>query len=123
MEARRQFSASPAGVRASRRWAAACCVRWGCDAAAPAVALVVDELVANAIEHAHSEPSVSLERRDDTIRGQVHDDGSGTVTVWPPSVDLERQGAWGLLVVQQLTDAWSVFYDQQGKTVYFRIPV
>ena len=98
-------------------------MRWGCESAAASVALVVDELVTNAIEHAGGEPCVSLERQDDTIRGAVHDEGSGTLTMWPPSVDLERQGAWGLLVVQQLTDSWSVLYDEDGKTVYFMVPV
>ena len=80
------------------------------------MALVVDELATNAMEHAQTDHAVSIELRHDAIHGAVHDQGAGTLTVWPPSVDLDRQGGWGLLVVQQLTSSWSVEYHEHGKT-------
>jgi anti-sigma regulatory factor (Ser/Thr protein kinase) len=87
------------------------------------VALVVDELATNAMEHAGSDHAVSIEFRQDAIHGAVHDGGAGTLTVWPPSVDLDREGGWGLLVVQQLTASWWVEYHEHGKTVGFTIAV
>ena len=87
------------------------------------MALVVDELATNAMEHAGSDHAVSIEFRQDAIHGAVHDGGAGTLTVWPPSVDLDREGGWGLLVVQQLTASWWVEYHEHGKTVGFTIAV
>jgi anti-sigma regulatory factor (Ser/Thr protein kinase) len=122
MDAHRTFPATAEGVRESRIWAKACCDRWGCAAAADAVALVVDELAANAIVHGGTAPSVSMALGEGAVLGAVHDDGPGVLDLQPTVLDVERIGGWGLLVVQQLTESWSVDYDATGKTVHFRVP-
>lgn len=122
MDEHRTFPATPEGVRESRLWAKACCDRWGCPGAADAVALVVDELAANAIFHGGTAPSVSMALGEGAVLGAVHDDGSGTPALRTATADPGSVGGWGLLVVQQLTESWSVDYDDPGKTVRFRVP-
>lgn len=124
MDQHRSFPPTAAGVRESRLWAKACCDQWGCTSAGDVVALVVDELAANAIFHGGSAPSVSIGLGEGAVVGSVHDDGPGTLALQPAAAepDPDRMGGWGLLVVQQLTESWSVDYDDLGKTVHFRIP-
>jgi serine/threonine-protein kinase RsbW len=121
MDQHRTFPATAEGVRESRLWAKACCDQWGCAGAADAVALVVDELAANAIFHGGTAPSVCIALDDGAVLGAVHDDGSGTLALHPSAPDSGTVGGWGLLVVQQLTESWSVDYDSRGKTVHFRV--
>jgi len=70
--------------------------------------LIVNELVANALQHAFppdreitagDKISISLKRREDTVELMVCDNGTGL----PPDVDLENTGSLGMQLVLMLT--------------------
>ena len=88
-----------------------------------AIALVVSELVTNAVRHARTEITVKVARRADRVEIEVTDQGGGQVTLQapPPSVAHGR----GLQLVQTLTRRWGVIPagSGSGKTVWCTVPL
>lgn len=91
------------------------------------VALIVSELVTNSVIHAKVGPdrtlTVELMRLDDRVRINVIDPGSRLEPrILPP--DPERQGGLGLVVVDELSEAWGVGPDGTvGTSVWCDIPL
>jgi anti-sigma regulatory factor (Ser/Thr protein kinase) len=89
------------------------------DLAADA-ALLVSELVTNAVLHAGGPITVSAAYVDRTLRVEVHD------TDKPPLPDLHKPSSAdktgrGLHLVGLLADRWAVTPTRNGKTVWFEI--
>jgi anti-sigma regulatory factor (Ser/Thr protein kinase) len=82
---------------------------------------VVTELVNNAVAHGPQKPiTVALAVEDETIRGEVTDQGNPTAAL-PRRRTAARQGPLGLRVVDQLTARWGV---AAGSThVWFELPI
>lgn len=78
--------------------------------AADAVLLLVSELVTNAILHggATAADALSLELSvlPDAIRVEVHDPGGGDVV--SGAADPDREGGWGLVLLDSIADRWGV---------------
>ena len=83
------------------------------------VALMVSELASNAVRHAESAFTVSVERTDAFIRISVTDDGPGWPTPRRPGPQ-EFSGR-GLLLVEQLADDWGIDHRSTGKSVWARL--
>ena len=82
-------------------------------------ALVVSELVANAIEHAESECQLAVTRVDEGVRIEVRDSGEGTPEPRPVSVTAED--GRGLLIIAALSSAWGIDDADHGKTVWVEL--
>jgi anti-sigma regulatory factor (Ser/Thr protein kinase) len=82
---------------------------------------VVTELVNNAVEHGPRRPvMVTLVTGDETIRGEVADQGNPAATI-PEIREATEKGGRGLEVVDKLTSQWAVY---EGSThVWFEMPV
>jgi anti-sigma regulatory factor (Ser/Thr protein kinase) len=82
---------------------------------------VVTELVNNAVEHGPRRPlMVTLVTSDDTIRGEVADQGNPAAAI-PEIREATEKGGRGLEVVDKLTSRWAVY---EGSThVWFEMPV
>ena len=82
---------------------------------------VVTELVNNAVEHGPRRPvMVTLVTGDETIRGEVADQGNPATAI-PEIRDATEKGGRGLEVVDKLTSQWAV---HEGSThVWFELPV
>jgi anti-sigma regulatory factor (Ser/Thr protein kinase) len=124
MTARRTAQTSlapgPSAPRRARRFLEETCGRWlAADFVADA-ALVVSELVTNAVRHAGTEMRVSLELCDGTLTVSVRDHGPGLPRLVPPA---ERGfGGQGLAIVVRLAQAWGVAVeDDGGKAVWCRL--
>ncbi len=79
-------------------------------------ALMVSELVTNAIVHGTGTISLRIEADPDALRVEVA--GEGEVTV-APSPTPGGHGGWGLRIVRQCADEWGVL---EGSTkVWFRL--
>lgn len=68
--------------------------------------VIVSELVRNSVEHGPGEPiEVGIETggADPALRGEVRDEGTGTVAV------IESDRGVGLSMVQALTGDWGVY--------------
>ncbi len=104
----------------ARRWAVDHARFWGCaDGALEELALVVSELVTNAVMHALTEVTVSLERRAGDVIGAVRDsrpDARVPLEGVRPDV-----GGRGLRIVRALAREVAVSYDTSSKTVSFAL--
>jgi anti-sigma regulatory factor (Ser/Thr protein kinase)/anti-anti-sigma regulatory factor len=79
--------------------------------------LLADELVTNAMVHAHTEIRLRLELRGDRLHIAVRDGSRGLLRLVTPDPDAE--GGRGLLLVEQLARAWGVNrHPDGGKVVW-----
>jgi anti-sigma regulatory factor (Ser/Thr protein kinase) len=86
------------------------------------VALVVSELVTNAIVHAHEEPVLKLRHRGRSVVVEVADPSPAEEVRVAASPD--PIGGWGLRLVESLATRWGVRPDPQGgKTVWAEFDV
>lgn len=81
-----------------------------------AAALMVSELVTNAVVHGVGTIALRIDVEADGLRIEVSDEGNVALA---PSPTPGAHGGWGLRIVDQLADDWGV---QEGSTkVWFRI--
>ena len=72
----------------------------------PRVALIVTELVANAVVHAHAGPRLRVVWDGRTVDVEVEDDGPGEPVLRTP--DPFTPSGRGLALVDRIADAWGV---------------
>jgi len=91
----------------------------GCDEGSAADAsLIVSELVTNAVVHAHSAPTVVVERSSGRLRLEVSDGDAS-----PPAIRSDAVvGGQGLRLVEQLSTRWGWTPIQGGKVVWAERP-
>lgn len=79
-------------------------------------ALMVSELVTNAVVHGVGAIWLRIDLEADAVRIEVADEGNVRVT---PTPEPGAHGGWGLRIVEQLADDWGVL---DGSTrVWFRL--
>jgi len=84
------------------------------------VALMASELLANAIRHTTSAPTLTLVVGVDDVVVAVHDDDPRLPEVLP--IDVERPSGNGMRIVDAWSDRWGVDVDEEdGKTVWFTV--
>jgi signal transduction histidine kinase len=94
--------------------------RHGLSAAQDEAALLVSELVTNAIRHANSDATIAIDLTEERVRVSVTDYGPG----WPePHEPDDRPGGYGLQFVAELADNWGTYRIGDGKTVWFELHV
>lgn len=83
------------------------------------VKVIVSELVTNAIKHGPGQPiTLRIWRDGEAIRGEIQDEGSGTVEVWRES-ERGSRGGYGLPIVDAMSDRWGVY--DGNTTVWFEL--
>jgi len=91
---------------------------WGvADDLAQDAAMVITELVANAVDHARSESTLSVGVKRGTLCVAVCDARPGPVPR-PAPIDPTAPRGRGLQMVDALTSAWGVTLHADGKTVW-----
>ncbi len=111
-----ELAPSPMSVGQARRFTIDTLRRWGREDLTTAGALLVTELVTNAILHARTMVQVCLERRDKLVRVEVRD-GS---TIRPALRDhgVDATTGRGLELVSMLAASWGVDLVASGKVVW-----
>ena len=94
---------------------------WGLVAIFDDAALVVTELVTNAITHGGSAFRLQLSRTSGAFRIEVVDDGEGTPE--PQPQDTEAEGGRGIMLVDAMSSSWGVENVPQGKLVWAEIAI
>ena len=82
--------------------------------------LLVSELVANVVIHAHSEVEVVLCASDDAVIVEVHDGAGQQQPVRKHYSDTSTTGR-GLMLVEALSRRWGVDNLGSGKVVWFEL--
>jgi anti-sigma regulatory factor (Ser/Thr protein kinase) len=109
------LSRSPDSISAARRLVNVHTISLGTEQREDA-ALMVSELVTNAVVHGAGAISLRIDVEADMVRIEVADEGNVAVA---PSPEAGAHGGWGLRIVEQLADDWGVL---EGSTkVWFRL--
>ena len=83
-------------------------------------AVITSELVANAVDVAAGEITVTIRCLDACLRVEVQDHGYGLPEIQHPA-PADAGGGRGLLIVDQLADEWGVQQFLPGKIVWFEL--
>ena len=120
LSARIALPRSPASVGTARRFIEARTAAWSFPEPAGAqLVLIGSELVTNAILHAQTELTLTLELRDGRVRISVEDRSKA-----PPTLRHYRADALtgrGLGVVAALSDSWGISAAPDGKVVWAEV--
>ena len=116
-----RLAPSPASAREARCFVAGTLSQWGNTQLVEAAALLVSELVTNAITHARSEVHVVIGHGGNfaVLRVEVRD-----FSAEPPTLgrfDLDAISGRGLALVEALSDRWGVETHSSGKRVWFEL--
>jgi len=92
---------------------------WGCDGLVADTELLVSELVTNAILHARSPATVTIDRDTTSIRVAVCDASSAQPRVrdYGPRAVTGR----GMMLVDRIAERWGVDVNGRGKCVWFEV--
>jgi anti-sigma regulatory factor (Ser/Thr protein kinase) len=81
------------------------------------IVLAASELAANCVRHAGTEFTVTVDRQGDEVRVTMDDAGDGQPEVQHPGP--ETPSGRGLLIVEQLADAWGASQSGGRNRVWF----
>ncbi len=94
---------------------------WRLDGFGDVTELLVTELVANVVTHVGAPMTVRVHRQPDRVRVEIEDPSREAPVVRHPSAGDEH--GRGMLLVDQLANAWGVDVRDDGKTVWFELDV
>jgi DNA-binding response OmpR family regulator len=103
-------------VGESRRFLAEQCRRWQCEDLVDDAAVVISELVSNAIRHANSSSELRMRYGAGVLRIELVD--SSPTVPQPRNPHIAEPGGRGLLLVAALSHAWGVDPHAEGKVVW-----
>jgi anti-sigma regulatory factor (Ser/Thr protein kinase) len=92
------------------------------DAICQDAALLVSELVTNAVIHGRTTATVEVHRPADTLRVTVRDDNPQLPAVGD-SPDLNAESGRGLLIVSETATRWGIEAGAGGKAIWFELEV
>lgn len=93
--------------------------RWECNDSIADVALLVSELVTNAVLHARSATRLTIDRDGATLRVSVWDGSAARPRLRPYTPDAVT--GRGLLLVERIASRWGVDEGSGGKSVWFEL--
>ncbi|MBW8705310.1 hypothetical protein MBT84_37490 [Streptomyces sp. MBT84] len=114
--ATRSLPPDAAAVAAARRWTGRQLARWMLNALAYTTALIVSELVTNAIRYSTGPVELRLINDDRTLICEVSDTSSAAPRLRKP--ERSDESGRGLPIVTQLTQHQGTRYTASGKTVW-----
>ena len=94
---------------------------WKLDGFGDVTELLVTELVANVVTHVGTPMTLRVQRGPSTMRVEIEDPSTEVPVVRHP--DPADEHGRGVLLVDELADAWGVEPRADGKTVWFEIDV
>lgn len=112
LEARLELPGDPRSVSVARTLLTQLLGQWEMEDFVDLAALLITELVANAIRHVPGTCAVELTRRGDALRIAVVDTGAGMPNLQSPG--LSAFGGRGLHIVNALATAWGIDHLEDG---------
>ena len=95
------------------------CVAWGLESLCDDIALVVTELVANAVRHAGTDIEISVAPLEHGVRLEVKD--GSTRPLRPRAALSSDEGGRGLLLVDALSTRYGIVGEPDGKRVWVEL--
>ena len=128
VEAALRLPPSPRAAARARKFISDFCSAAGLPAATcQDAALLVSELVTNAVIHGRTTATVEVHRPADTLRVTVRDDNPQLPAVGDsPDLDaqyLDAESGRGLLIVSKTASRWGIEADDGGKAIWFELVV
>jgi CheY-like chemotaxis protein len=111
------FPGEPRSVAGARAFARRTLEGWREPDLADTVALLLSELVTNAVVHAESAPNVAIHLLPDRVHVEVSDEDPTPVTAREATPDAES--GRGLALVEALAERWGQVELPDGKVVWF----
>lgn len=121
MRAHTRLAAEPTSPRAARRFVAGALSESGLGEVGDLAALLVTELVTNAILHARSPVDLTVDLDPSRLRISVGD--ASDVIPTPRRHSLDAATGRGLQLVAELAQRWGAEPTPAGKSVWFELPV
>ena len=116
-----EFDEDDGTPAASRQWLAALLDRWELNALVETAALLVSEVVTNAMQHAGSSPRITAAVADGALEVGVTDREPSGSPRKRSADDPRAAGGRGLAIVDALAADWGTTYLPDGKQVWFRL--
>jgi anti-sigma regulatory factor (Ser/Thr protein kinase) len=94
------------------------------DRTAADLALLLTEVVSNAVRHASPSPGDEIRIRLHTgepVRVEVVDGGPGFEPLAPAASDGAQASGWGLFLLDRIASAWGVEHGSDGTMVWFEL--
>jgi anti-sigma regulatory factor (Ser/Thr protein kinase) len=113
------FPAEASSVPTARRFVRTTLLELGLEAAWDAAAMLVSELATNAVLHARTDFTITVERHGDVVRVSVLDRSS--VVPRQRTYGTDSTTGRGMRLVASLALAWGVEQHDGGKTVWFEV--
>ncbi|MET9239318.1 ATP-binding protein [Nonomuraea sp. NPDC003709] len=107
-------------VRTARRLTRDKLTDWGFDDQIEVAELLVSELVANALDHAHGQVHLGFSAENGLLRCEVEDENPQLPTM--RTVDLDAERGRGLFLVDTLSGSWGGTPTPRGKAIWFELP-
>ncbi|MEU6777825.1 ATP-binding protein [Nonomuraea angiospora] len=114
------LSSELGSVRTARRLTRDKLTDWGFDEQIEVAELLVSELVANALDHAHGHVRLGLSAENGLLRCEVEDESPQLPTMRTVGLDAER--GRGLFLVETLSRSWGGTPTPRGKAIWFELP-
>ena len=112
------LASTPVSIGVARTQVAQLCERGGMQSLAETAALLVSELVTNAVMHGRGDITLSVHCADSQLIVGVGDQSTDPPVIDPhPSID--QLGGRGLFLVDTLASSWDYQIAAGGKTVWF----
>ncbi|MFF4619998.1 ATP-binding protein [Nonomuraea jabiensis] len=113
------LSADLSSVRTARQLTRDKLADWGFDDQIEVAELLVSELVANALGHAHGQVHLGLSAENGLLRCEVEDGNPQLPTM--RTVDLDAERGRGLFLVDMLSGSWGGTPTPRGKAIWFEL--
>jgi anti-sigma regulatory factor (Ser/Thr protein kinase) len=94
---------------------------WKLDGFGAVTELLATELVANVVTHVGAPMTIRIQRTSSVMRVEIEDPSTEIPVVRHP--DAAEEHGRGVLLVDQLANAWGVEPRTDGKTVWFELDV
>ena len=117
-EAVLELAPDPTSPRRARAFIAMTLQEWGCDRVQDVAALLVDEVVTNAVNHVQATAVLRARYQDGRVEVRVEDKSDALPML--KQADPDEESGRGLMLVSALADRWGVEpLADGGKAVYF----
>jgi anti-sigma regulatory factor (Ser/Thr protein kinase) len=108
---------------AGRRFVMSTLEEWGLHELLNVVRLLTSELVTDAIRAAEADLELAVKLENGRVRVQVWAPGEAKAPAMSPDAGDDADSARGMLIIEDIADAWGGHHGTAGRTTWFEVVV